>query len=68
MRLEPLEFIDAGDRVVVFSRLVGKGRGGGVGVERFSAQIATLRNGRLVRWEIGYTDREAALEAAGLQE
>ena len=69
IRLEPIEFIDAGDRVVTISRLIGKGKGSGVEVTRAtSAQVATLRNGRVIRWEIGFTDRREALEAAGLQE
>ena len=69
MRLEPKEFIDGGDRIVTISHLVGKGKGSGVEVTRTSsAQVATLRNGRIVRWEIGYTDRSEALEAAGLSE
>jgi len=31
---EPYEYIDAGDRVVVIGRLVGRGKGSGVEVER----------------------------------
>ena len=68
MRLEPIEFRDAGNRVLVISQLIGKGKGSGVEVNRRSAQVATVRNGHLVRWEIGYTDIPQALEAAGLSE
>jgi ketosteroid isomerase-like protein len=69
IRLEPIEFIDAGDRVVTISRLIGKGKASGVEVTRAtSGQVATLRNGRVIRWEIGFTDRREALEAAGLSE
>ena len=68
MHVEPFELIDAGDRVVAVGRLVGKGKGSGVEVERFNGQVWTLRGGRIVRLEIGYTDREATLEAAGLSE
>ena len=68
MRIEPLEFIEAGDQVVVIGRLVGTGKGSGVEVERFNGQLFTLREGRVIRLEIGFTDRAAVLEAAGLRE
>ena len=68
MRVESREFIDAGDRVVVIGRLVGRGKGSGVTVERFNGQVWTVRDGLVVRLEIGYTDAEAVLEAAGLAE
>jgi uncharacterized protein len=68
MHVEPHEFVDAGDLVVVIGRLVGKGKGSGVDVERFNGQVWTVRNGLVVRLEIGYTDREAALAAVGLRE
>jgi len=68
MQLKPIEFFDAGDRVVVISQLVGKGKGSGVEVDRRSAQVATIRRGRIVRWEIGYTNVAEALEAAGLRD
>jgi uncharacterized protein len=68
MRVEPTEFIDAGDRVVVIGRLIGKGRGSGIEVERFNGQVWTLREGRIIRVEVGFTERSETLEAAGLQE
>jgi uncharacterized protein len=68
MRVEPEEFIDAGDRVVVIGKLVGTGKGSGVEVERFNGQVWTIRDGLVVRLEVGFLDRAAALEAAGLSE
>lgn len=68
MRLDPLEFLDAGDRVVVIGQLTGKGRGSGVEVNRRTAFVATVREGRIVRMEIGYTNPTEALEAVGLSE
>ena len=69
IRIEPLEFIDAGDRVAVIGRLVGKGKGSGVEVERpVNGHVWTVRNGRIVRLELGFTDREETLKAAGLSE
>jgi ketosteroid isomerase-like protein len=69
LRIEQGEFIDAGDRVAVIGKLIGKGKGSGVEVERpVNGQVWTLHNGRIVRFEFGFTDREATLEAAGLRE
>jgi ketosteroid isomerase-like protein len=67
-RMEPDEFVDAGDRVVAVGRWVAKGSGGGVEVNQPIADVFTLHGGRVVRCEIGYSDRADALEAAGLRE
>jgi ketosteroid isomerase-like protein len=67
-RLEPDEFVDGGDRVVVIGRWVGKGRGSGIEVQRPVAHVFTLHDGRVVRVELGYTGRGDALEATGLSE
>src|SRR5687767_5184466 len=68
MRMEPAEFIDGGDRVVVVGRLVGRGRGSGIEIDRPNAQIWTLRDGRVTRLAYGFTNRMGAREAAGLSE
>jgi len=68
MRTEPLRFIDAGEHVVVIGQLVGRGRDSGVRVERPTGQVWTIRDGLVVRWEIGYTDPNEALESLGLTE
>ena len=69
LRIDQREVIDAGDRVAVIGRLTGKGKSSGVEVERpVNGQVWTMRNGRIVRLEFGFTDREATLEAAGLLE
>jgi ketosteroid isomerase-like protein len=65
-RMEADEFVDAGDRVVVIGRWVGKGRSSGVEVNQPIADVFTVHGGRVVRCEIGYSDRGNALEAAGL--
>jgi ketosteroid isomerase-like protein len=67
-RPDQLEFIDAGDRVVVIGRAIGKGKSSGVKVERSLAAIWTVRDGRVIRVETSYVDRRAALEAVGLAE
>ena len=68
MHSEQNEFIDAGDRVVVIGRLVGKGKGSGVEVGGPTATILTIRDGLVIRSETGYANRLEALEAAGVSE
>ena len=65
----PEEIVDAGDeRVLVWVRFQGRGRGSGAPVADFSgAQVFTLRDGKVVRLEL-FTRRADALEAAGLSE
>jgi uncharacterized protein len=62
--IEPEEFIDAGDSVIVFFRMKTKGRGSGVEVERQDALVYKLRNGTIVRGDY-YNNREQALKAVG---
>jgi ketosteroid isomerase-like protein len=61
------EVADAGDRVLVFwsQRMVGAGSG--VPVVLDSAQVCTVRDGKLARVD-NYTDRAEALKAVGLSE
>jgi ketosteroid isomerase-like protein len=65
IRFEPLEYIDAGDQVVVVAQLVGHGKKSGIEVTRTWAYLWTLR-GRKVLHMQGYADRDEALRAAGL--
>jgi ketosteroid isomerase-like protein len=60
-------FFDAGDEVVVFLKLAGRGKGSGVSVTLESADVWTVHGGKAVRL-VGYFDRGEALEAAGLSE
>ena len=66
-QMNPEEFIDAGaDRVLVFSREGGRGRGSGAEVQTHpTAHLWTLRDGKAIRME-SYWERSDALEAAGL--
>lgn len=65
--IEPKEFIDAGDRVVVFFRMRTKGRGSGVEVDRQDALVYQLRDSKIVRGDY-YNNREQALKAVGMAE
>jgi ketosteroid isomerase-like protein len=51
-------------RVLAMTHQVGRGKGSGVEVEADIAFVFTVRQGKLVRWQM-FTSREEALEAAG---
>ncbi len=58
---------EAGDKVVVLVRQRGRSKAAGMPVEMSFAQVWTLRDGKQARMDM-YSDREEALEAAGLSE
>jgi ketosteroid isomerase-like protein len=66
-RFEPERFLDAGDRVVVFARIVGKGEASGAPFELETTHVWTIHAGRATSLQ-AYRDRSQALEAAGLRE
>ena len=66
-RLEPTEFIDAGDRVLGGFTLTGHGKQSGVETSWTMWQVWTLKDGMFVHGQ-GFTVREEALAAAGLSE
>ena len=63
----PERFFDAGDHVVVFGRIVAKGRSSGVPIEFANALVFTIRNGRMTSMQV-YPDRTDALKAVGLEQ
>jgi ketosteroid isomerase-like protein len=68
LRLEPQEFVDAGDHVATRLRHHGRGRRSGLEInEAMYHQVATFRAGRMVRIEY-FGEWSEALEAAGLSE
>ena len=68
IHLEPERFIDVDpERVLVLVRVTATGGGSGVPVERRNAHELIFRDGLLVRLKV-HADRQAALEAAGLEE
>jgi ketosteroid isomerase-like protein len=60
-------FFDAGDHVVMFLKLSGRGKGSGVPVTLEAAGVWTVKDGKAIRL-VGYLDRREALEAVGLSE
>ena len=66
LKLLPQEFVDAGDRVATRLRHCGRGRLSGIEIdEEMYHQVATFRNGKIVRMEY-FGDWSEALEAARL--
>jgi uncharacterized protein len=65
--VEVHELIDAGDQVFVSATFRGRGKRSGAETSWELWGVWTMRDGRMVRWQ-GFTDRDAALEAAGLRE
>jgi uncharacterized protein len=65
-RIEPQEFIDAGDRVVVLQREYQRSKSG-VELVVDTATILDVHDGRVVRIQ-GYMNPAEALKAAGLEE
>jgi ketosteroid isomerase-like protein len=64
LRLDPQEFVDAGDRVAVRLRYFGRGKGSGAELEtELYHQVTTFRDGVMVRFEY-FTTWPAALAAA----
>ena len=65
-RMVPERFIDAGDdRVLVFSREGGRGKGSGADIEtHLTAHLWTLKDGKAVRMQ-SYRERADALHAVG---
>lgn len=66
-RFEPKRFLDAGDRVVVFARIVGEGAGSGAPVEIETTHVWRIEDGRASSIH-AFRDRSEALASAGLQE
>jgi ketosteroid isomerase-like protein len=66
-RIEPEEFIETGDRVVVPFQFTARTRESGIEVSERWAHVWTIRAGKAVRLD-QYTDPDKALNAAGLSE
>jgi ketosteroid isomerase-like protein len=67
IQMNPEEFIEAGDHVVVAVHYSGRGRGSGIEFDALTYDVYTLRDGLCVR-KLEFNERSDALEAAGLLE
>jgi ketosteroid isomerase-like protein len=63
----PLEYVGVEDRIVIPTRVKGRGRGSGVVVDAEGATLWELERGKVARLTL-YGTRQEALEAAGLVE
>jgi ketosteroid isomerase-like protein len=63
--IEPQEFFERGDQIVVFALVRSRPRGSNAVVENRIGHVWTMRDGKAVRLQI-FPEREKALEAAGL--
>jgi ketosteroid isomerase-like protein len=64
-RIEIKDAVDCGDRVLLLVDNFGRLEGSAEEVRHATAGVYTLRNGKILRWEI-YSDRAEALKAEGL--
>jgi ketosteroid isomerase-like protein len=64
--VEPDEWFDHGDRIVVFLRIRARPRGSDAVAENRVGHLWTMRDGKVIRCET-FPRREEALEAAGLR-
>jgi ketosteroid isomerase-like protein len=67
IRLEPQEFVEAGERTMVVVRQIARGRASGVVVDAPIAHVWWIHDGRLKELRV-YSRRSQALEAMGLRE
>jgi ketosteroid isomerase-like protein len=65
--IEILRMADSGDDVVVTTRQGGRGKQSGVEVKMEFAFVFTVRDEKIVEWQI-FMHEDQALEAAGLRE
>jgi len=65
--IEPEEFIEHGDKVIVVARLYGRFRLTGIQGESRFVKVWTVRAGKITRLQL-FADKRKALEAVGLSE
>ena len=65
--MEPQDYIDAGDQVVVVFLMKATGRDSGVAVERQDAMVAKMRDGKIASLDY-YNNKRQALKAVALEE
>ena len=65
--IEPTEFRDLGERVLVLGHVRASGRGSGITLTSPAAWLAEIRDGQVHRWQ-SFASHEEGIEAAGLRE
>jgi ketosteroid isomerase-like protein len=64
LRVDPYEFHDADDQLVIFLKAVGRGRGSQLEVEAEIVHVADFHDGKFTRLR-GFGDRDQAMKAVG---
>jgi ketosteroid isomerase-like protein len=67
VRMDPLEFVDLDDKIIVVVSLYGRGRGSGASVEMTFTQLWSVQDGKAVSLR-DFSTKSEALEALGLSE
>jgi ketosteroid isomerase-like protein len=67
-RVEPEEFIDAGEAVVVPVRISGRGKASAAKLEMHVTHLWVLREGKVIRGDVYRSTEEALVAAGGLCE
>jgi ketosteroid isomerase-like protein len=65
VRLEPEEFIEVGDQIVVPLKIIVRGHDSGIEVSQRLTWVVTLKDGLVLRMD-PYADKDIALQAAGV--
>ena len=65
--LDPKEYLDVGNAVIVLFQMKATGAGSSITVEREDAMVCKMRDQKVVRIDY-YNNREQALKAVGLEE
>jgi ketosteroid isomerase-like protein len=66
-RIEPEEFRDLGEQVLLLGRAFARGEGSGIALDVPAAWLIAVREGRIVEFR-SFSNQQEALEAAGLSE
>jgi ketosteroid isomerase-like protein len=67
VHVRPVELIDLGERLVILAEAPMRAQASGIPLTEAWALVATVRDGRVIRYQ-EYFDHAEALEAAGLRE
>jgi uncharacterized protein len=67
IQVEPEEFVEAGEHLVVVIHTSGRGRSSGITIENRVAHVLTLRDGKAIRFRV-YGSKEEALAAIDASE
>jgi len=66
LRVDPSEFRDLGDRVLVLGKLRARGRESGLVLDSATGWVCTIRGGKLLK-AVGFLSEAEALAAAGIK-